>query len=457
MKVALHRRRRSTDRWFVSFPAFPAVVMLPFVALHGYQFNDTCFGVFLGALAIALFYRLLRSLRGEGRAAAQPRGDAAAGAACSASERCSSAAPSGARSGSWPRCWAWSSPASTCAAAVGARPPLLAGLLLVDGDAHPDAAALHRRSSSCSRCCAPDPPERLEQLRPRCGSPRACAAASCCASPPAPRRWRSCARRLQRRSASASPGEFGHRFLYNNRVNADIDTLRALQPALPGAEPRGGVPQAARGSSSRPFRLGYDPRGLSLLLTLPLAGAPGLPEDAAAAALAACGSPWRSARCRASSTRTPATCSSASGSASTTRPISSCCSASPAGRFRSRGGAGADRRVGAGEHLGGAGFPGLHRAGAPALSTGVDFIAGGSHRAEWRGGDRTPRRWHTREDSGLVLDRQLAWFHDGERIAHPRTSSRPSTPAWSRPTTGGSSSTSGTTGPTSRWRDAAYG
>ncbi len=28
-------------------------------------------------------------------------------------------------------------------------------------------------------------------------------------------------------------------------------------------------------------------------------------------------------------------------------------------------------------------------------------------------------RWHTREDSGLSLDRQLTWWHDGERIEHP--------------------------------------
>lgn len=31
-----------------------------------------------------------------------------------------------------------------------------------------------------------------------------------------------------------------------------------------------------------------------------------------------------------------------------------------------------------------------------------------------------PRRWHTREDSGLVLDRELNWLHDGERITHPK-------------------------------------
>jgi hypothetical protein len=31
-----------------------------------------------------------------------------------------------------------------------------------------------------------------------------------------------------------------------------------------------------------------------------------------------------------------------------------------------------------------------------------------------------PVRWHTREDSGLLLDAQLRWFHDGEPIQHPR-------------------------------------
>jgi len=30
------------------------------------------------------------------------------------------------------------------------------------------------------------------------------------------------------------------------------------------------------------------------------------------------------------------------------------------------------------------------------------------------------KRWHTREDSGLLLDRNLRWLHDGEPILHPR-------------------------------------
>lgn len=30
-----------------------------------------------------------------------------------------------------------------------------------------------------------------------------------------------------------------------------------------------------------------------------------------------------------------------------------------------------------------------------------------------------PKRWHTREDSGLRLDGALRWWHDGEPIEHP--------------------------------------
>ena len=29
-------------------------------------------------------------------------------------------------------------------------------------------------------------------------------------------------------------------------------------------------------------------------------------------------------------------------------------------------------------------------------------------------------RRHTREDSGIRLDRELRWWHDGERVEHPR-------------------------------------
>ncbi|MGC4123106.1 MAG: hypothetical protein QM765_52770 [Myxococcales bacterium] len=54
------------DKFFQSFPAFPAVVMLPFVAWFGYQFNDTSFTVFIAAIGLALFYVLLRRLSKDG-------------------------------------------------------------------------------------------------------------------------------------------------------------------------------------------------------------------------------------------------------------------------------------------------------------------------------------------------------------------------------------------------------
>ncbi len=31
-----------------------------------------------------------------------------------------------------------------------------------------------------------------------------------------------------------------------------------------------------------------------------------------------------------------------------------------------------------------------------------------------------PKKWHTREESGIRLDRLMRWFHDDERVEHPR-------------------------------------
>lgn len=32
----------------------------------------------------------------------------------------------------------------------------------------------------------------------------------------------------------------------------------------------------------------------------------------------------------------------------------------------------------------------------------------------------TSKRWHTREDSGIRLDREGQWWHDDERVEHPK-------------------------------------
>src|SRR5437588_6312330 len=50
-------------RWYVSFPPFPAVLMMPFVALWGLELNDVWFTVIVAALNVALLYRLLRRVQ----------------------------------------------------------------------------------------------------------------------------------------------------------------------------------------------------------------------------------------------------------------------------------------------------------------------------------------------------------------------------------------------------------
>jgi hypothetical protein len=58
-------------RWYVSFPPFPAVLMMPFVAFAGLSFNDVVFTLVFAAANVALFYNLLRRLPGEPRPAFQ--------------------------------------------------------------------------------------------------------------------------------------------------------------------------------------------------------------------------------------------------------------------------------------------------------------------------------------------------------------------------------------------------
>ena len=50
-------------RWYVSFPPFPAVLMMPFVAFEGLRFDDVAFTIPFAALNVALLYRLLRRIQ----------------------------------------------------------------------------------------------------------------------------------------------------------------------------------------------------------------------------------------------------------------------------------------------------------------------------------------------------------------------------------------------------------
>ena len=53
-------------QWYSSFPPFPAVLMMPFVALHGLAFNDVFFTVCIASLNVGLLVAVMRVLRERG-------------------------------------------------------------------------------------------------------------------------------------------------------------------------------------------------------------------------------------------------------------------------------------------------------------------------------------------------------------------------------------------------------
>jgi hypothetical protein len=255
----------ASDKWYSSFPAFPAVVMMPFVALHGYQFNDTSFGVLIGALAVALFYSLLRLISVQEGIEKDPREHQALALLLAFGTLFFYCAIRGE---------VWFSAevmgiAFTCLYArnaVRARRPMLAGMFF-------SMAVLTRTPLLFTgvffllEALAPTRGKRLEELKvlsknlsqvgKRLGlfvagaAPLALLAA------------------LFNKARFGSFSEFGHRFLYENRVNADIDSfglfdLHYLARNLEAAFLKLPV------FTSSPPTLSYDPWGLSLLLTLPL-------------------------------------------------------------------------------------------------------------------------------------------------------------------------------------------
>lgn len=66
-------RTTETQHWYVSFPPFPAVLILPFVAIWGTAVRDAIFWALLAGLAPALLYVLLRDLSERGGSGRSPR------------------------------------------------------------------------------------------------------------------------------------------------------------------------------------------------------------------------------------------------------------------------------------------------------------------------------------------------------------------------------------------------
>ena len=266
-KVRCTGRLQPGDKWYVSFPPFPAVVMLPFVAVNGYQLNDTSFTVFIGALAAALFVSLLRRLSAM-RELERTQGEAVAlGLYLAFGTVFFYCAIRG-------EVWFTAQVMGVALTmlyllnAVGARRPVLAGLFFA-------MATLTRAPLMFAGlffvlevlCPGPTGADRIAQLKAL------------------PSRASEVLRKIGLFAAGAFPlaalaawynhlrfgslGEFGHRFFYNNRVNVDIDrwglfNLHYLQRNIEAAFLK--LPRI----QLDPFQISYDPHGLSLLLTLPV-------------------------------------------------------------------------------------------------------------------------------------------------------------------------------------------
>jgi hypothetical protein len=258
-------------RWYVSFPPFPAVLMMPFVALFGLAFNDTAFTVVFGALNVALLYRLLRRLGELGE-------------------------EGGTALGEWDHAvyallFAFGTLAWSCAirgevwftaetvgvtltllyllSALRARHPILAGLLVA-------CAAITRAPLAFSaiffvlEAVFEEKPIRFQELGQLVRDPvrRARAARKLAlfalpiAAVAAPVAWMNYVR-------FGNPADFGHGHLYANRVNHQIQEYglfhyQFLERNLHAAFTR--LPEIR----FHPLRIGFNGEGMSLFVTTPL-------------------------------------------------------------------------------------------------------------------------------------------------------------------------------------------
>ena len=253
------------NRWYVSFPPFPALLALPFVAVNGYQLNDTSLGVLVGALAVALFYALLRLLTREGESVRSEGENAALALLLGFGTLFFSCAIRGE---------VWFSAevlgvALTCVYmrnAVKAHRPVLAGVAW-------SMAVLTRTPLLFTGLFFV-----LEALFPE--------------NQPWGEQWararenpRPVLRKLALFSAGAAPlglagawfnharfgkvTDFGHAFFFNNRVNADIDQWGLFSLHYLGRNLESAFLMLPK-VTFNPLRFAYDPNGLSLLLTFPL-------------------------------------------------------------------------------------------------------------------------------------------------------------------------------------------
>lgn len=247
-------------RWYVSFPPFPAVLMMPMVAIWGLQFNDVAFTIVVAAANVALLHRLLRRV--------QP--------ARAEWEHAALALVFGFGTVAWTcaiRGEVWFTAETVGVtltllylhASLQGRQPFLAGLAV-------GCAAITRTPLAFAavffvfEALFPDGPVEAGKLRD-------------------PARWRAAWRKLVPYLAAivavaipmawandvrfGSLTEFGHSHLFNNRVNAQIREFGLfhyafLERNLHDAFTR--LPEIR----FHPFKIGFSGEGMSLFVTTPL-------------------------------------------------------------------------------------------------------------------------------------------------------------------------------------------
>src|SRR5439155_13890014 len=200
-------------RWYVSFPPFPALVMMPFVALFGLSFNDVTFTLFFSAANVALLYRLLRRIQPD-RAEWEHVAFALIYGFGTLAWSC------GIRGEVW---YTAETIGVTLTllylhASLGARHPILAGLAVA-------CAAITRAPLAFSavfflfEALSPDGPLEWDRLRDparwRAALPKLVPHALAIGVVAIPMAWMNYAR-------FGSFGEFGHSHLYANRVNEQV-------------------------------------------------------------------------------------------------------------------------------------------------------------------------------------------------------------------------------------------
>lgn len=269
VKVRCTGQPLQSDHWYSSFPWFPAVVMAPFVLVHGYQFNDTSFGVIVAALAIALFYGLLRVVKDVEGTRTTPMDDAVTATLLGFGTLFFYAALRGE---------VWFSAEVMGVAftalyarnALGARRPLLAGIFW-------SMAVMTRTPLFFTgiffalEALAPQKEKRLEQLKTLTAEKKKNLMRFVMGAAPL-----GGLAALWNLSRFGSLTEFGHRFFFNNRVNHDIDTWglfhwHYLTRNLDAAFLK--LPALSNG------QLRFDFWGLSLFITLPLLALCVVPQE----------------------------------------------------------------------------------------------------------------------------------------------------------------------------------